>query len=470
VSLPDTPSSADRRPDDPGPGTERGLPVTGKSTVGDGAGGNSTAGEAVTETREGGVASLLVERSILICCGSGGVGKTTTAAALALGAAVAGRRAVVVTIDPARRLANALGLDSLTNTPKTIEGDWSGELSAVMLDAKGTFDALVTRYATSQEQAERIRSNRLYQNLSSALSGTQEYMAMEKLYELHEESGFDLVVVDTPPTRHALDFLDAPRRLTKFLENRIFRLLLTPTKTYLRAMSIATKTLLRTLSKVAGSEFVEDAIAFFQAFEGMEEGFRQRAARVEQLLSEPGTAFVLVAAPRRDAIEEARFFAEKLAQSHLPVAALVVNRLQPTFGATPRHGQDARATGPLTTGPLRTGPGAGSRVAHPPQPGEALAVSLNHRHGEMGNVSSQRPEDSALAWGYLTANLNDFVEVASLEEEHFCELAHELEPAPVLRVPLLASDVHDLSGLAEVTGYLLTEPLLSERGQHPARE
>lgn len=422
--------------------------------------GNSTAEQAVTETGETGVASLLVERSILICCGSGGVGKTTTAAALALGAALAGRRAVVVTIDPARRLANALGLDSLSNTPKTIEGEWSGELSAVMLDAKGTFDALISRYATSLEQAERIRSNRLYQNLSSALSGTQEYMAMEKLYELHEESGFDLVVVDTPPTRHALDFLDAPRRLTKFLENRIFRLLLTPTRSYLRAMSIATKTLLRTLSKVAGSEFVEDAIAFFQAFEGMEEGFRQRAARVEQLLSEPGTAFVLVAAPRRDAIEEARFFAEKLAQSHLPVAALVVNRLQPTFGATSRD----------TEAPLTTGPGTSGRVAHPPQPGDALAASLNHRHSEMGNDSNQSPEAGALAWGYLTANLNDFVEVASLEEEHFCELAHELEPAPVLRVPLLASDVHDLSGLAEVTGYLLTEPLLSERGQHLARE
>src|SRR5688500_12179490 len=221
--------------------------------------------------------SLPAEASIVICCGSGGVGKTTTAAAIALEAARLGRRACVVTIDPAKRLADALGLESLTNRPGQIEGDWSGELWALMLDTKTTFDDLVGRYAASPEQAQGILGNRLYRNISGALSGTQEYMAMEKLYELHVGGQFDLVVVDTPPTRNALDFLDAPRRLSRFLDNRIFRLLMMPTRAYMRAVSVATQAFLRTISKVIGNEVVSDAVAFFNAFEGMEQGFRERA-------------------------------------------------------------------------------------------------------------------------------------------------------------------------------------------------
>ena len=222
-----------------------------------------------------------------------------------------------------------------------------------MLDAKSTFDDLIIRYSESGEQADRILQNRLYRNLTSALSGTQEYMAMEKLYELHSEGGFDLVVVDTPPTRHALDFVDAPRRLYSFLENRVFRLLLMPTRAYLKAMTLAANALLRTISRVAGSEIVDDAVAFFRAFEGMEEGFRQRARRVEQLLADPGTAFVLVAAPREDSIEEARFFAGRLEESSIEVSALVVNRLLPNFG--PRRGCDLvpRPAWPWRSGPRR---------------------------------------------------------------------------------------------------------------------
>jgi anion-transporting ArsA/GET3 family ATPase len=170
------------------------------------------------------IGALVGERSIIICCGSGGAGKTTASAAVALAGALAGRKACVVTIDPARRLADALGLAELSNEPRLIEGPWPGEMSAVMLDAKRTFDDLVVRYSVDAEQAERILSNRLYRNLTSALAGTQEYMAAEKLYELHATGDFDLVVVDTPPTRNALDFLDAPGRLTRFLENRVFRL------------------------------------------------------------------------------------------------------------------------------------------------------------------------------------------------------------------------------------------------------
>src|SRR3984957_9025965 len=181
-----------------------------------------------------------------------------------------------------------------------------------MLDSKGTFDDLVRRYAPSTEQAEGILENRIYRNLSGALSGTQEYMAMEKLYELAHDGGFDLIVVDTPPTRNALDFLDAPRRLTRFLGHRLFQMLLMPTRAYLRAVSVATQALLRTMSKVAGTEIVHDAVAFFQAFEGMEEGFRTRAGAVRELLADPSTAYVVVTTARPDAVAEASFFVRTL--------------------------------------------------------------------------------------------------------------------------------------------------------------
>src|SRR5205807_2108926 len=202
-------------------------------------------------------------------------------------------------------------------------------------DTKVTFDDLVARYASTAEQAQGIMNNRLYRNISGALSGTQEYMAMEKLYELHACGLFDLVVVDTPPTRNALDFLDAPRRLTRFLDNRIFRLLMMPTRAYMKAVSVATQAFLRTVSKVVGNDVVKDAVAFFNAFEGMEQGFRDRAAAVNTLLTDSGTAFVVVASPRRDAVEEALYFAEKLEESHVPAAALIVNRLHPRFGGPP---------------------------------------------------------------------------------------------------------------------------------------
>ena len=195
------------------------------------------------------VAALAAERGIVVCCGSGGVGKTTTAAAIALEGARRGRRACVVTIDPAKRLADALGLESLSNTAHRVEvaGDYPGELWALMLDTKSTFDELVARYAGEPEQVERILNNRMYRNIAGALSGTQDYMAMEKLYELHDEGRYDLIVIDTPPTRNALDFLDAPNRLTRFLDNRWFRIVVMPTRAYLKAVSVATQAFLRTV-------------------------------------------------------------------------------------------------------------------------------------------------------------------------------------------------------------------------------
>ena len=346
---------------------------------------------------------LVTDRSIVICCGPGGVGKTTTAAALAVEAARHGRRACVVTIDPAKRLADALGLESLTNEPGRIEGDWDGELSALMLDTKTTFDDLVGRYAASPDQAEGILANRLYRNISGALSGTQEYMAMEKLYELHASGLFDLVVVDTPPTRNALDFLDAPRRLTRFLDNRIFRLLMMPTRAYMKAVSVATQAFLRTVSKVVGTEVVKDAVAFFNAFEGMEQGFRERAAAVNKLLGDPGTAFVVVASPRRDAVEEALYFASRLKESDMTVDGLVVNRLHPRFG------------------PVPSGLGSANGALAP-----------------------------------LVRNLADLQGIGEREESHFATLAAAVAPAPIARVPFLAEEVHDLEGLGEVGEHLFS--------------
>ena len=235
------------------------------------------------------VADLAGERHIVVCCGSGGVGKTTTAAALAVEGARRGRTAVVVTVDPAKRLANALGLDSLTHTALQIDpklwdpdgqGAGGGSLSALMLDAKSTFDDLVLKYAADTAQGERILENRFYRNVSTALSGTQEYMATEKLHELHEAGNWDLIVVDTPPTRHALDFIEAPARLTRLLDNRLFRLVMAPTRASFKVANLALVAFFRTVAKVIGSEVVEDLVAFFQAFEGMEDGFRQRARKV----------------------------------------------------------------------------------------------------------------------------------------------------------------------------------------------
>jgi anion-transporting ArsA/GET3 family ATPase len=356
------------------------------------------------------LAKLIKERSVIVCCGSGGVGKTTTSAAIALAAAQLGRHTCVVTIDPARRLADALGLGELTNTPHRIEGPWRGELDAVMLDARGTFDRLVSEHARDAEQAARIFENRLYRNLVSALSGTQEYMATEKLYELYDTGRYDLIVVDTPPSRHALDFLAAPQRLTAFLDNKLFRLLLAPGRASLRAVSVASQVLLKTIAKVAGKEIVEDTIAFFQAFDGMEQGFRDRAAAVDALLRGASTAFVLVTTPRRDAITEANYFTARLEETGRGVDLLISNRMHPDFG--------------------------------PPPADEAAAGA---------------GEESA--WSDLIENLGDLASITSREEEVVAALSGPAAAAALLRVPLLADDVHDLEGLAGLVRQLLGEAL-----------
>lgn len=274
--------------------------------------------------------------SVVVCCGSGGVGKTTVSAALGMQAAHLGRRAVVVTIDPAKRLADALGVPGgLTNDPVQLKVDAPGELWALMLDTATTFDGLVRANAENPEQAERILANRFYRNVAGSLSGTQEYMAAERLHALHADARFDLVIVDTPPTRNALDFLDAPSTLARFIDHPLFKLLMVPTRRGLKVLNVAAQPVLKTIGRVVGGDVLADAVAFFQAFSGMETGFRDRADEVIELLASDTTRFVLVASPRRDTIEEARFFAGRLRAGNLEVSAVVVNRCTPTFGEGP---------------------------------------------------------------------------------------------------------------------------------------
>jgi len=384
------------------------------------------------------ISEIVRTRRVVICCGSGGVGKTTTAAVLALEGARQGRDACVVTIDPARRLANALGLDNLADTPSEIDRSrWNGagvadatrehgvaaghggRLSALMLDTKSTFDNLVTRNAADKEQAERILHNTFYRNVSGALGGTQEYMAMEKLHELHDEGGFDLIVVDTPPTRHALDFLDAPQRLMRLLDNRIFRLLMVPTRAYLKVAGAAVRTFLRTIAKVVGSEVIDDVVGFLRAFEGMEDGFRARAQAVGELLGDPATAFVLVTSPRRDAMDEAAYFAERLQDHGQEVAALIVNRVHPAFG-------------------------------------DQAPEALRTRAADLRDDATTDPETVARL-ALLYENLADFRTIADHERANLGGLHAHLGRAAVAYVPYLARDVYDFEALHEVGQVLLDE-------------
>ena len=370
-------------------------------------------------------AEFVAQRRVVVCCGTGGVGKTTVAAVVALAAARAGRNAVVVTIDPAKRLADTLGLVELGDTPREIpRARWDpdaqapapGRLSALMLDTRATFDGLVHRYSTDPEQAERILDNRFYRNIAGALSGTQEYMAAEKLHELSEEGGYDLIVVDTPPSRHALDFLDAPQRLTRLLDNRIFRFLMMPTRTYLRVASSAVQRFLRTVARVIGAEVLDDIVAFFRAFEGMEGGFRDRAARVGALLLDPSTAFVLITSPRRDSVDEAEFFAARLRDAQLAVTALIVNRVHPDFGGGP------------------------------PEELRGRAAELRGR-GD--------PAAAGLAARY--ENLADYTELSDRERRSMNAVAAQIGAATVAYVPSLPHDVVDFAALDAVATQLFGE-------------
>jgi anion-transporting ArsA/GET3 family ATPase len=361
-----------------------------------------------------GLSALVAERRVIVCCGAGGVGKTTTAAALAVEGARLGRRVCVVTIDPARRLADAFGLDSLPNSPRRVDGEWRGELWALMLDAKSTFDDAIIRYAQDEAQAQAIRGNVLYRNLCDTLSGTHEYMAVEKLYQLYEMGGFDLIVVDTPPTRRAMDFLDAPRNLTRFLDNPALRMLVMPSRVSLRAISFAARAPMRAVAKIVGADTLLDAVAFVRAFEGMEAGIRSRAKRVSQLFAEPVTAFVVVVVPRQDAIEEGRFFAARLREFDISVQALIINRLLPHFDAKP------------------------------------VSTTIDAAR----NVARDRKGGNVKAFANLESNWAELRIAAEREEDCVSALASQVAPAPVARVPLLDGDVNDLDAVLTVADYL----------------
>ncbi len=354
--------------------------------------------------------SVVQTRRLVICCGPGGTGKTTTSAALGVAGAKAGRRVVVLTIDPARRLADALGIDGLTNEPTEVVGVGSdgGSLWAMQLDARDTFDEIVRTWSTEPAQAERILTNPYYRTIAGSLSGTQEYMAGEKLLELHQ-AGFDLVVVDTPPGRHAVDFLDASRRLVAFFDHRLYRTVLAPRHGLLRAVNLAAQAFLRSAARVVGAELIADAVDFFAAFEGMEDDFRARSVRVQALLGDPATAFVVVTSPRPDTIDAAiGLIARLAAEGRATVDAVVVNRVSPRFGpATPA--EDRRRSDEYAGTPL----------------------------------------------GALFRTRAELHERATADEAGIDALRSSLDQTPVLTVPALPDDVHDLRGLAEVASHMV---------------
>jgi anion-transporting ArsA/GET3 family ATPase len=363
---------------------------------------------------------------ILVCCGSGGVGKTTTAAALGLRAAERGRHVVVLTVDPARRLAQSMGLTSLDNTPRLVPGVPSdsdagdagngdsrgGSLHAMMLDMKRTFDEIVEAHA-DPDRAAQILANPFYQSLSSSFAGTQEYMAMEKLGQLRRAEEWDLIVVDTPPSRSALDFLDAPQRLSRFLDGRLLRLLIAPAKVggraYMRVLNAGFGVVTGVLTKILGTQVLRDVQTFVSALDTMFGGFRERADYTYQLLRTPGTAFLVVAAPEPDALREASYFVERLAEERMPLAGLILNRVQRPPAAQLSAARSLAAAEMLEAGAA-------------PYP---LAVAALRLHSDrMQEAAGQR-------------------RVA----EHFTA-AHPL--VPVAEVPAQPDDIHDLDGLRRI--------------------
>ncbi|MFJ7249094.1 ArsA family ATPase [Kitasatospora sp. NPDC098652] len=360
---------------------------------------------------------------IIVCCGSGGVGKTTTAAAIGLRAAERGRKVVVLTIDPARRLAQSMGLTELDNTPRVVKGvDGEGRLHAMMLDMKRTFDEVVLAHA-EPERARAIMENPFYQSLSAGFAGTQEYMAMEKLGQLRAAEEWDLIVVDTPPSRSALDFLDAPNRLGSFLDGRVIRILTAPAKvggrSAMRFLNAGMGLLTGTLGKIFGAQLLTDVQTFVSAMDSMFGGFRERADRTYQLLKAPGTAFLVVAAPERDALREAAYFVDRLAADRMPLAGLVLNRVHST-GAPQLTAERALAAA------------------------EALE--------ENGSEHSS-PEAELLAAGLLRLHA-ERMQIMGRERRTRDRFVSVYPDVPIVEVAALPGDVHDLDGLRAIGGRL----------------
>ncbi|CAG0996579.1 Arsenical pump-driving ATPase [Myxococcaceae bacterium] len=385
--------------------------------------------------------ALVRARRIVVCVGAGGVGKTTLAAAIALGAAREGHRVLVLTIDPARRLADALGVGALGNEPRAIDRDVLGRLgvpehaalSALMLDMKRTFDDLVERFAESEEARERILGNRIYQHVSDALAGSAEYSAMEKVFEIASSGEFDRIVVDTPPSQHALDFLEAPQRLLEFLDSALVKLLLHPAfaagRFGFRIFQRSARRVLQVIEKVSGMAFLEDVSEFLLAFEGMSEGFRERARKVEALLTGPQTGFVLAAGPAAESVAHAESMLGRLEASGVPLAGIVLNR-------------------------ARLWPERGSPPAEIPEPGmldratESLARALE--------ALDERPADARAAASAAIAAASEYARLVRRDEESTRSLRERADRLACFycRVPELPRDVHELDGLARISAAL----------------
>jgi anion-transporting ArsA/GET3 family ATPase len=365
------------------------------------------------------VDEILDGKDICICAGSGGVGKTTTSAAIALGMAARGLKVCVLTIDPAKRLADSLGMEELGNEARQVDPqlferhgvEIEGELWAMMLDAKATFDELVARQAPDEESRDRVLDNPIYQQISNALAGSQEYMAMEKLFELHTDGRFDLLVLDTPPTRNALDFLDAPRRLTQFIEGRSLRVFMKPTGLAARVAGRGASVALSVFKRIVGFDLLADLAEFFSAFSGMVDGFQARAKRVNSLLADPHTCFLVVCGPQGEPIDEAVYFHRKLVEAKLPFGGVIVNKVHYPAERLRGDGDDLEA---------------------------ALVEKLS---------------DADLAQR-VAENFADYQALAERDARNIEHLARELHTRGVIRVPYLDEDVHDLGGLAEIDRYL----------------
>ncbi len=366
------------------------------------------------------LAETLKDKSICICAGSGGVGKTTTSAAIASGMAARGLKVCVLTIDPAKRLADSLGMEELGNQARRVDPDlfarqgveMKGELWAMMLDPKQTFDELIARQAPDEESRDRVLENRIYQQISGALAGSQEYMAMEKLFELHTEGDFDLLVLDTPPTRNALDFLDAPKRLTQFIEGRSLKVFMKPTGLAAKVAGRGASVALSVFKRIVGFDLIADLAEFFNAFSGMVDGFQARAKRVNKLLADRRTCFLVVCGPQGEPIDEAVYFHRKLVEAKLPFGGVIVNKVH--YPAEKLRGAKS----------------------------DDLLATLTEKLGD---------EDLAQR---VAANFSNYQALAERDARNIEHLATELRTRSVIRVPHLDEDVHDLAGLAEINRYL----------------
>jgi anion-transporting ArsA/GET3 family ATPase len=379
------------------------------------------------------VEELLEGKRVCICAGSGGVGKTTTSAAIAAGMAARGMKVAVLTIDPAKRLADSLGLPELGNEERRVDPALfetegvdtnGGELWAMMLDAKATFDEVIAKHAPDAETRDRILDNRIYRQLSAALAGSQEYMAMERLFELHQEDRYDLLVLDTPPTRNALDFLDAPRRLTQFIEGRSLQVFMRPTGLGMRLFGRGTSLMFSVLRRMTGVDLIEDISEFFQAFSGMVGGFKERAKRVNELLADRRTSFLVVCAPQGEPITEAVYFHRRLVEAELPFGGVIVNKVH--YESEMESGDDD------------------------------VAAELDELLGDRDLAAR------------VAANLADYQALAARDRRNIRRVTRELQARRVIQVPYLEDDVHDLAGLMEINRYLFAsakerEALAAER-------